>query len=72
MLDVDLTKEKELGECQRWKLFFVVLVWFMYYLHLLHFTNNEQYGEDKMSRVVVSVYAFAFNFALTISPLEVC
>ena len=44
----------------------------MPYFHLLPLANNKQYGEGEMSRVVVYVYIFAFNFALTISPLEVC
>ena len=43
----------------------------MPYLHLLPFVNNEQYGEGEMSQAVVFVYVLAFNFALTISPLEV-
>ena len=42
------------------------------YFHLLHFVNNEQYGVGKMSRVVVFVYVFAFNFSLTPYPLEFC
>ena len=45
-------------------------------LHVLFpptpFLINEQYGEGEMSRVVVFVYVSAFNFALTISPLEFC
>ena len=44
----------------------------MPYFHLLPFVSNEQYEEGEMSRVVVYVYVFAFNSALTISPLEVC
>ena len=46
--------------------------WFMPYFHLLTFVNNEQCGEGEMSQYVVFVYVFAFNFALNISPLEVC
>ena len=72
MLDVDPIKEKDLGGCQRWKLFFVVPGCFMPYFYLLHLANNEQYGEGEMSQVVFFVYVFAFNFALTLSPLEVC
>ena len=71
LLDVDLIEENKLGGCQRRKLFFVVPGWFMPYFHLLPFVNNEQYGEGEMSRVDVSVYVFAFNLALTISPMEV-
>ena len=71
-MDVDLIKENKLGEFQRLKLLFVIPGWFMPYLHLLTFVNNKQYGEGKMSRFVVYVYVFAFNFALPISPLEVC
>ena len=41
-------------------------------LHILHFLNNEQYGESEMSQAVVFVYFFSFNFALTLSPQEVC
>ena len=44
----------------------------MPYFHLLPVVNNEQYGEGEMSQAVVFVYFFAFNFALTLSPLEVC
>ena len=44
----------------------------MSYFHLFLFVNNKQYVEVKMSRVVVFIYVFAFNFELTISPLEVC
>ena len=72
LLDVDLIEEKHLGGCQRWKLFFVVPGWFMSYFHLLPFVNNEQYGEGEMIRVVIFVYFYAFNFALTNSHLEVC
>ena len=69
---VERIEEKELSGYHIWKLFFVVLGWFMPYFHVLHFVNNEQYGEGGISRVVVFVYVFAFNFALTLSPLEVC
>ena len=72
MLDVDLIEEKYLGGCQRWNLFFVVPGWFMTYFHLPPFVNNEQYGEGEMNQAVVFVYVFAFNFSLTLSPLEVC
>ena len=34
--------------------------------------KNEQYGEGEMSQAVVFGYVFAFNFSLTLSPLEVC
>ena len=44
----------------------------MPYFQFLPFVNNEQYGEGEMSQAVVFVYVFAFNFALTLSPLEVC
>ena len=69
-LDVDLIEENELGGCQIWKLFFVVLGCFMPYFHLTPFVNNEQYREGETSRFLVFVYVFAFNFALTLSPLE--
>ena len=72
LLDVDLIKENKLGGCQIWKLFFLVLWWFMSYFHLLPFVNNKQYEEVKMSRVVVFVYIFEFDFALSLSTLEVC
>ena len=72
LLDVDLIEENELGWCQRRKLFFVVPGWFMTYFHLPPFVNNEQYGEGEMNQAVVFVYVFAFNFSLTLSPLEVC
>ena len=71
LMDVDLIEENELSGCQRWKFFFVIPGWFMPYLHLLPFVNNEQYGEGETSRFLVFVYVFAFNFALTLSPLEV-
>ena len=44
----------------------------MPYLRLLPFVNNKQYGEGEMSQSVVFVYFFAFNFALNLSPQEVC
>ena len=44
----------------------------MPYFHLLHFLNNEQYKEGEIIQVVVFVYVLAFNFALTLSSLEVC
>ena len=44
----------------------------MPYLHLLHLVSNEQYGEGEKIQVIVFVYFFSLNFALTISPLEVC
>ena len=69
LLDVDLIEENKIGGCQIWKLFFVVSGWFMTYFHLFPFVNNAQYGEGSMSRVVVFVYVFAFNFSLIISPL---
>ena len=72
LLGVDHIEENKLGGFQRWKLFFVVPGWSVHYFHLLRFVNNEQYGEGEMSRVVVFVYIFAFNFSLTIYPLEVC
>ena len=72
LLDVDLIEENELGGCQRWKLFFVVPGCFMPYFHLLYFVNNEQYVEGEISQVFVFMYVFTFNFALTISPLELC
>ena len=72
LLDMDLIKENKLGGCQRWKLLFVVTGWFMTYFRLLPFVKNEQHGEGEMSQAVVFIYVFAFNFALTIYPLEVC
>ena len=72
LLGVDIIKENKLGGCQRWKLFFVVPVWFMSYFRLLPFVYNKQYGEGEMSWVVVYVYVFAFIFLLTISPVEAC
>ena len=66
---MEFTEENDLGGCQIWKLFFVVPGWFIPYFHLLPFVNNEQYGEGEMSQVVVFVYVFAFNFALTLFPL---
>ena len=71
-LDVEIIEENDVGGCQTWKFFFVILGWFMPYFHLLPFLINEQYGEGEMSRVFVFVYVFAFNFALTLSSLEVC
>ena len=71
-MDVDLIEENELSGCQRWKLLFVVPGWFIPYFHLLPFVNNEQYGEGETSQAIVFVYFFAFNFALNLSPLEVC
>ena len=44
----------------------------MPYFHLLPFVNNKQYGEGEMSQAVVFAYFFSFNFALTLSPREVC
>ena len=44
----------------------------MPYFCLLSFFNNKQYREGEMIQVVVFVYVFAFNFALNISPLELC
>ena len=72
LLDVELIKENDLGGRQRWKLLFVVPGWIMPYFRLLSFVNNEQCGEGEMSQYVVFVYVFAFNFSLTLSPLEVC
>ena len=72
LLDVDLIKEDDLGGCHIWKLFFVVPGWFMPYLYLPPFGNNEQYVDGEMSQVIVFVYVFSFNFSLTLSPLEVC
>ena len=43
----------------------------MSYFHILPFVKKRQYGEGEMSQVVIFVYVFAFNFSLTISPLEV-
>ena len=42
------------------------------HFHLLPFVNNKQYGEGEMIQSVVFLYVFAFNFALTLSPQEVC
>ena len=44
----------------------------MPYFHLLLFVNNKQYGEGEIIQAVVFVYVFAFNFELTLFPLEVC
>ena len=56
---MDLIEENELGGCHIWKLFFVVPGWFMPYLHLLPFINNEKDEEGEMIRVVIFVYVFA-------------
>ena len=72
LLDAYLIEENELGGCQRWKLVFFIPGWFMPYLHLLPFVNKKQYEEGKMSKAVAFVYVFAFNFAPTLSPQEVC
>ena len=72
LLDVDLIKEDNLGGCHIWKLLFVGPGWFMPYLDLPPFGNNEQYVDGEMSQVIVFVYVFSFNFSLTLSPLEVC
>ena len=72
-MDVELIEENELDGCQRLKLFFVVPGWFLPYFHPPpSFVNNEQYGEYEMSQAFVFVYIFAFNFALTLSPLGFC
>ena len=46
--------------------------WFMSYFHLPPLLDNLKYVEGKISQFFVFVYFFAFNFALNISPLELC
>ena len=70
LLDVNLIEENKLDGCQRRELLFIVPGWFITYFHILTFEKNEQYGEDEMSQAVVFLYVFAFNFALTLYPLE--
>ena len=43
----------------------------MPYLQLTPFVNNKQYRGSETIQVVVFVYIFEFNFALTLSNLEV-
>ena len=71
MLDMNISKENELGVCQRCKLFFVVSWCFMPYFHLTPFVNKKQFREDEISQVVVFVHLFVFNFAIALSPLKV-
>ena len=66
LLDVDLIEENKLVRCQKKKLLFFVPVRYMPHFHILSFVINKQYEEGEMSRVVVFVYVFAFNFSLTL------
>ena len=72
LLDVEIIKENKLGGFQRWKLFFFVPGWFMSYFHLLPFVDNGKYVEGEMSQFFFFAYFFALNFALNISPMELC
>ena len=65
LLDVEIIEENKLVRYHRRRLVFVVTVWGMPYFHLLPLLINKQYVEGEMSRVVLFVYVFSFNFALT-------
>ena len=72
LLDVELIEEKKLGRCQGSKLLFVLPLWDIPHFYLIPFLINKQYVEGEILRVIVFVYVFSFNLALTTFPMEVC